>query len=59
MQFEAAPAGITALGLSTTELLILAIVLPLIIGTIVGLRREFTVIAACAGVIAAVAAGAA
>ncbi len=57
MTFEAAPRFIEGLDVSTTELMLVALLTPLLIGLIVGLERELALFAAFAGVIAVLVAG--
>ncbi len=58
MEFVTAPAGFGSLGLSTAGTILLAILVPLVIASALGLRRDLAVIAACAGAVAAVTSGA-
>lgn len=57
MQFENAPQLIQGLGMSTSEAMLVALVVPLLIGLVVGLERELALFAACAGVIAVLISG--
>ena len=51
MKFESVPGALDAFGLSSTEWILVAVVVPIIVGMIVGLEREFALLAAVAGVI--------
>lgn len=51
MKFESVPGALDALGLSTTEWILVAIIVPVVVGLMVGLEREFALLAALAGVI--------
>ncbi len=59
MDFETAPRIVEAFELSTSQTMLLAVVVPLTIAVVVGLERELALFAACAGVIAALLAGSA
>lgn len=57
MEFENAPRFIEGLNMSTSELMLVALLVPLMIGLIVGIERELALFAAFAGVIAVLVAG--
>ncbi len=57
MDFDTAPRLLEALELSTSETMLLAVLVPLTIAIVIGLERELALFAATAGVIAALLAG--